>query len=169
RSAVTLLKDWDFRGIGIDWDLPGNDDAAHIILRLEAVLGDPDSAPSNDHFQLPIVTQMGLEYFNKLSELTENLDCVGWIVYGYAELWNVDTERGSGLHNRVTKPSSMRLDTGVEDTVQAYREAVAPAEKLTLGWRACRHPRQRTTRPDELFTNPTLASWENSIWGHNAL
>ncbi|RSL45859.1 hypothetical protein CEP54_014102 [Fusarium duplospermum] len=169
RSAVSLLKNWDFNGIDIDWKLPNNeDDAANMVLLLEAIRGELDSVSSDDHLDLSIVAPVGLEHFHfaKLPDVSRTLDRVDLMACDYAEPWSFEAGYGSNLGLYVEEFNSTQLD--IEDTVHAYLEAGVPAEKLALGLPAHWHSWQRTGELNISFLEPTLVKWENAVQGRSA-
>src|SRR5689334_22233328 len=71
KSAVTLMKDWGFDGIDIDWEYPDNDDeATNFDLLLQAVRDELDSYASQNspghRFLLSIAAPAGSEKYSKL-------------------------------------------------------------------------------------------------------
>ncbi|KAF5000906.1 hypothetical protein FDECE_11110 [Fusarium decemcellulare] len=162
RSAVALLKNWEFDGIDIDWEPAINEnDVANMVLLLEAVRAELNSVPSDNHLDLSVVAPIGLENSDMVPEIARNLDYIDLMISDYAEPWSFDVRHES--HHDPIFDEFSSTQSAVEDAVHSYLEAGMPAEKITLGlpipWRL----RPKTTGLDELSTDPTLVKtvkWE---------
>ncbi|KAF4467996.1 chitinase 1 [Fusarium albosuccineum] len=162
RSAVALLKNWEFDGIDIDWEPAINEnDVANMVLLLEAVRAELNSVPSDNHLDLSVVAPIGLENSDMVPEIARNLDHIDLMISDYAEPWSFDVRHES--HHDPIFDEFSSTQSAVEDAVHSYLEAGMPAEKITLGlpipWRL----RPKTTGLDELSTDPTLVKtvkWE---------
>ncbi|RSL42507.1 Chitinase 1 [Fusarium duplospermum] len=138
KSAVTLMKDWGFDGIDIDWEYPKNEnEATNFSLLLKAVRDELNSyaaefAPGH-HFLLSIAAPAGSEHYGKLNfpALAQVLDYINLMGYDYAGSFNSVTSHASNLYQNSKLPSSTPFNT--DDAVQAYLEGGIPAQKLVIG------------------------------------
>ncbi|KAF5984118.1 42 kDa endochitinase precursor [Fusarium bulbicola] len=179
KSAVTLMKDWGFDGIDVDWEYPAdNDDADNMVLLLQAVRDELDayaaSYASGYHFQLSIAAPAGSTHYNKLhlSELGRVLDYINLMAYDYAGAWSSATGHNANLYPNTDNPQATPFNT--DDAVNAYLNAGVPANKLVLGMPVYARSFLGTSgigRPysDVGSSNPTLGSWEKGVWDYKAL
>ncbi|KAI8647976.1 Chitinase [Fusarium keratoplasticum] len=138
KSAVTLMKDWGFDGVDIDWEYPANeDDATNMVLLLKAVRDELDSYAaefaSGHRFQLSIAAPAGFEHYSKLhlADLAQILDYINLMAYDYAGSWSTHTGHNANLYANDEEPDATPFNT--DDAVRAYLDAGVPAEKLVLG------------------------------------
>ncbi|KAL6352329.1 hypothetical protein LRP88_14376 [Fusarium phalaenopsidis] len=176
KSAVTLMKDWGFDGIDIDWEYPKNEaEADSLTLLLRAVRDELDSyaaefAPGH-HFLLSIAAPAGPAHYEKLDfpALAQVLDYVNLMSYDY--LGSVASHT-SNLYKNPGLPGSTPFNS--HDAVQAYLEGGIPADKIILGMPAYGRSFEATSGLGEPFSGVGLANsgpgnWEGGIWEYKVL
>ncbi|WAO97137.1 Chitinase [Fusarium falciforme] len=179
KSAVTLMKDWGFDGIDIDWEYPSSgQDADNMVLLLRAVRDEMDLyatkfAPGH-HFQLSVAAPAGPEHYSKLrlSELADILDHVNIMAYDYAGSFGNVAGHTANLYANKDLPKSTPFNT--DDAIKAYIEGGVPPEKLVLGMPIYGRSFLETPGLGEPYSgvglaNPGLGSWEAGIWDYSAL
>ncbi|KAJ4176057.1 Chitinase 4 [Fusarium falciforme] len=179
KSAVTLMKDWGFDGIDIDWEYPSSgQDADNMVLLLRAVRDEMDLyatkfAPGH-HFQLSIAAPAGPEHYSKLrlSELADILDHVNIMAYDYAGSFGNVAGHTANLYANKDLPKSTPFNTN--DAIKAYIKGGVPPEKLVLGIPIYGRSFLETPGLGEPYSgvglaNPGLGSWEAGIWDYSAL
>ncbi|PTD02547.1 Endochitinase 42 [Fusarium culmorum] len=179
KSAVTLMKDWAFDGIDIDWEYPATDeDAVNMVLLLQAVRSELDDYASRHapgyHFLLTIAAPAGPSHYNKLRlrDLGGIVDYVNLMAYDYAGAWHPVTGHNANLYANSDLPQCTPFDT--DEAVKAYLDAGVPARKLVLGmpiYGRCflgasgmGEPYSGVGLPDK-----ALGSWEAGVWDYKAL
>ncbi|RMI95092.1 Chitinase 1 [Fusarium kuroshium] len=174
KSAVTLMKDWGFDGVDIDWEHPANeDDATNMVLLLKAVRDELDSYAaefaSGHRFQLSIAAPAGFEHYSKLhlADLAQILDYINLMAYDYAGSWSTHTGHNANLYANDEEPDATPFNT--DDAVRAYLDAGVPAEKLVLGVPIYGRSFQGTAGLGEPFVDVGFGSWEKGVWDYSAL
>ncbi|KAH6876886.1 chitinase [Thelonectria olida] len=173
-SAVTIMKDWGFDGIDVDWEYPADDaEAANMVLLLQAVRDEMDSYAaehaSGHRFQLSIAAPAGAEHYGKLhmTELGKLLDHVNLMAYDYAGSWSNVTGHSANLYPNEENPSSTPFNS--DAAVRAYLDGGVPSEKLVLGMPAYGRSFQGTTGMGQPFSGVGSGSWENGVWDYKGL
>ncbi|KAH7012082.1 family 18 glycosyl hydrolase [Microdochium trichocladiopsis] len=139
ESAVTMVKDYGFDGIDIDWEYPATpSDAANFILLLKAVRAELDSyrerAASDYHFLLTAATPAAPEHYNvlRLKEMGEILDYVNIMTYDYAGGWDLSAVgHQANLYPNPSNPESTPFST--DRAITDYIEAGVPGRKIVMG------------------------------------
>lgn len=174
KSAVTIMKDWGFDGIDIDWEYPADDvEAANMVFLLQAVREELDSYAaqhaSGHHFQLSIAAPAGQEHYAKLHmvELGDVLDHVNLMAYDYAGSWSSATGHNANLYSSQENPDSTPFNT--DDAVRAYLNGSIPSEKLVLGMPIYGRSFEGTSGIGDAFSGIGSGSWENGVWDYKVL
>ncbi|KAF4337338.1 42 kDa endochitinase precursor [Fusarium beomiforme] len=160
KSAVTLMKDWAFDGIDIDWEYPASDDdAANMVLLLQA---------------LTIAAPAGSSHYTKLrlADLGGVVDYINLMAYDYAGSWSSVAGYNANLYANTDIPQSTPFNT--DDAVKAYLEAGVPPHKLILGMPAYGRSFIGASDMGEPYSgvglpNKALGSWEAGVWDYKAL
>ncbi|KAL3603052.1 Chitinase 4 [Fusarium poae] len=104
-KSVTLVKDWGFDGVDIDWEYPATDeDASNMILLLEAVRAELDAYAAEHapgyHFQLTIAAPTGSSHYSKLhlADLGTKVDYINLMAYDYAGSWSPVAGHNANLY-----------------------------------------------------------------------
>ncbi|KAH7109921.1 chitinase [Dactylonectria estremocensis] len=174
KSAVTIMKDWGFDGIDVDWEYPADaTDAANMILLLQAVRDELDAYAaqyaSNHHFQLSIAAPAGSEHYKKLrlAQLGGIVDYVNMMAYDYAGSWSSYSGHNANIFANTEQPNSTPFNT--DSAVQGYLDGGIPAEKVILGMPIYGRSFQGTTGIGQTFTWTGSGSWENGVWDYKDL
>ncbi|EXK25333.1 hypothetical protein FOQG_14656 [Fusarium oxysporum f. sp. raphani 54005] len=179
KSAVTLMKDWAFDGIDIDWEYPTSDDeAANMVLLLQAVRNELDAYASEHspgyHFQLTIAAPAGSSHYSKLrlADLGRIVDYINLMAYDYDGPWSSVAGHSANLYANTYIPQSTPFNT--DDAVKACLAAGVPSRKLILGMPAYGRSFIGAAGIGEPYSavglpNKALGSWEAGVWDYKAL
>lgn len=179
KSAVTLMKDWAFDGIDIDWEYPASDqDGGNMVLLLEAVRNELDSYASKHapgyHFQLTIAAPVGPSHYSKLqlADIDRIVDYVNLMAYDYAGSWSPVSGHSANLYANTDLPQSTPFNT--DDAVNAYLDAGVHAHKLILGMPVYGRSFLGASSIGGPYSgvglpNKALGSWEAGVWDYKAL
>ncbi|KAM0419000.1 hypothetical protein ACHAPT_012051 [Fusarium lateritium] len=174
KSSVTLMKDWGFDGIDVDWEYPKDEtESANFDLLLQAVRDELDSyaqqhAPGH-HFQLSIAAPAGASNYEKLhlDKIGAVVDHVNLMAYDYAGSWDTTSGHNANLYANSAIAKATPFNT--DDAVKAYIKGGVPAEKLVLGMPIYGRSFESTTGIGESFTGIGEGSWEQGVWDYKVL
>lgn len=174
QSAVTIMKDWGFDGIDIDWEYPADDtEATNMILLLKAIRAELDAyaskSASGHHFQLSIAAPAGPDHYSKLhmADLGQVLDYVNLMAYDYAGSWSNASGHDANLYKNPNNPDATPFNT--DDAVNAYVKGGVPANKIVLGMPIYGRAFEQTDDIGKAYSGIGDGSWENGIWDYKVL
>ncbi|KAH6986812.1 chitinase [Ilyonectria destructans] len=147
KSAVTIIKDWGFNSINMDWEYPTDTtDSTNIILLLQAVRDELDTYTAH------------LEHYKKLklAQLGSIVDYINLMAYNYAGSWSSYSGHNANIFANTKQPNTY-LNSGIL------------AEKVILGMPIYGRSFQGTTSISQTFTGIGSGSWENGIWDYKDL
>jgi chitinase len=174
KSAVTIMKDWGFDGIDVDWEYPTDaTQASNMILLLQAVRQELDSYSAQYangyHFQLTIAAPAGAEHYEKLklAELGKVLDYINLMAYDYAGSWSTFSGHDANLYASSSNPNSTPFNT--DAAIKAYIAGGVPASKIVLGMPIYGRSFQATSGIGQPFSGIGSGSWESGVWDYKSL
>ncbi|KJZ69895.1 Chitinase 1 [Hirsutella minnesotensis 3608] len=174
KSAVTIMKDWAFDGIDVDWEYPADStQAGNMILLLQAIRDELDAyaakSAAGHHFELSIAAPAGPDNYKKLRmrDLGRILDHVNLMAYDFAGSWSNSSGHNANLYSNPANPDSTPFNT--DDAVRAYIKGGVPAEKIVLGMPIYGRSFQATDGIGKPFKGIGSGSWENGVWDYKAL
>ena len=174
KSAVTIMKDWGFDGIDIDWEYPADGtEAANFVLLLQAVRDELDAYAAQyangHHFQLSIAAPTGPDHYKKLhlADMGKFLDYVNLMAYDFAGGWGNCSGHNANLYRNSQNPNATPFDA--DSAVKFYMKEGIPAEKLVLGMPIYGRSFQGTMGIGQPYSGVGSGSRESGIWDYKVL
>ncbi|KAL7783593.1 chitinase [Trichoderma ceciliae] len=172
-TAVTLMKDWGFDGIDIDWEYPADaSQAENMVLLLQAVRDELDcyaeSYASGHHFLLSIAAPAGPAHFNllKINEIGNIVDYVNLMAYDFAGSWSQFSGHAANLFNDVDNPNATPYST--DAAIKVYSGNMT-SSKVVLGMPIYGRSFEQTSGIGESFSGIGSGSWEDGSWDYKVL
>ncbi|KAI0129736.1 42 kDa endochitinase [Xylariales sp. AK1849] len=173
-TAVTLMKDWGFDGIDIDWEYPANaTEAANFVSLLQAVRSALDTyaatyAPGY-HFLLTIASPAGPTNYNQmqLGTMAGIIDYFNLMGYDYAGSWDTTSGHQANLYPNPSNPTSTPFST--DAAITAYVAAGVPAGQIILGMPIYGRAFESTNGIGQTYSGVGSGSWEDGIWDYKVL
>ncbi|EKJ78493.1 hypothetical protein FPSE_01302 [Fusarium pseudograminearum CS3096] len=172
KSAVTLMKDWGFDGIDLDWEYPNDEnEATNFDLLLQAVRDELDSYASQNapghRFLLSIAAPAGPEKYKKLhlNKISNIVDQINIMAYDYSGSWDSASGHNANLFPYKASANPYNSDKAIND----YIDAGVPAEKIVLGMPIYGRSFEGNLGIGKSFSDVGQGSWERGVWDYKAL
>ncbi|KAH8898068.1 endochitinase precursor [Thozetella sp. PMI_491] len=174
KTAVTLLKDWGFDGIDIDWEFPQTTtDASNFVLLLQAIRTALDNyaaqwAPGY-HFLLSIAAsaQPGLYKKLDLKSVAAPVDFVNLMAYDFTGSWTDTAGHQANLYPNPSNTGATPSDA--DSAVKAYINAGVPASKIVLGMPLYGRSFQSTSGLGKSFSGVGPGDFSEGSWDYKRL
>ncbi|KAK2729014.1 endochitinase [Colletotrichum kahawae] len=173
-SSITLMKDWGFDGIDVDWEYPATaGDAANFVLLLQEIRSQLDAYAAQYtpgyHYLLTVASPAGPDHYNvmQLKAMSDIIDAFNLMAYDYAGSWDANSGHQANLYPNPANPTATPFST--DKAVSDYLAAGVPASKIVLGMPIYGRSFEQTNGIGQPFTGIGSGSWENGVWDYKAL
>ncbi|KAF4436949.1 endochitinase [Fusarium acutatum] len=184
-TSVSLMWNWGFDGIDIDWEYPDDEIyAANLVLLLKAIRNELDryarNYASGHHFLLSIAAPAAPEHYLKLQ-----LNHMGGIVdqinlIDYSGHWDHISGHNANLFPYKPPVTKLNLDytlnesfetaINTDSTIRDYLRSGVPAEKIVLGIPVFGRSFEDNSGLGKTFSSVGKGSWgEPGVWDYKAL
>ncbi|KAK7995144.1 hypothetical protein PG990_013917 [Apiospora arundinis] len=175
KSAVSLMKDWGFDGVDIDWEYPANEqEASDMVALFAAIRKELDSYSQRNnldgyHFLLTAAVPAGPKNYNimKLSEMAKYLDTFNLMAYDYAGSFSDATGHQANLFPDSSNEKATPFST--DRAITDYIAAGVPANKIVMGMPLYGRAFEQTAGAGQSFSGIGEGSWEQGIWDYKVL
>lgn len=174
QTAVTLVKDWGFDGIDIDWEYPADaTDAQNFVSLLQAVRSELDSYAaqyaSGYHFLLTVASPAGSSNYNNmnLKDMAGIVDTFNLMAYDYAGSWSNYSGHDSNLYDNPKNENSTPFNT--DQAIRDYIAAGVPASQIVLGMPIYGRSFEATTGLGDTYNGIGVGTWEAGVWDYKDL
>jgi chitinase len=174
ETAVTLMKDWGFDGIDVDWEYPANTtEAGNFLLLLQAVRSALDNYSRRYawgyRFLLTIAASAGPVNYERLAlnDLGSVLDYVNLMGYDFSGPWDNSSGHHANLYSNPSNPAATKFST--DRAITDYIAGGIPAKKILLGMPIYGRAFQNTSGPGQAYYGIGEGTWEAGIHDYNTL
>ncbi|KAF5252768.1 hypothetical protein FANTH_2293 [Fusarium anthophilum] len=185
-TSVSLMWNWGFDGIDIDWEYPDDEiDAANLVLLLEAVQKElgicARNYASGHHFLLSVTAPAAPEHYLKL-QLNHTggiVDQINLMAYDYSGSWDHISGHNANLFPYKRPVKKLNLDYTLNESfetaintdyaIKDYLRSGLPGEKIVLGIPVFGRSFENNTGLGKTFSGVGKGSWELGIWDYKAL
>ncbi|RKU40104.1 Endochitinase 1 [Coniochaeta pulveracea] len=137
-SAVTLVKDWGFDGIDIDWEYPTDTtEAANFVLLLQACRQALDQyaaqyAPGY-HFIISVASAAGPANYKYMdfTGMDRYVDMWNLMAYDYAGSWDTTSGHQANIYPNPSNPTATKFNT--DQAVRDYISKGLSSKKIMMG------------------------------------
>ncbi|KAK4241596.1 glycoside hydrolase [Achaetomium macrosporum] len=169
NSSVTLLKDWGFDGLDIDWEYPSDAKQAQDFVALlrtcrEALDAYAAAHAPGYHFILTIAAPAGPQNYNTLAmeSMDPLLDAWHVMAYDYAGSWDTTSGHQANLYPEPRNPQATKFST--DRAVRDYLARGVPPHKIVLGLPLYGRAFEGTKGLGQPYTGVGAGSLQAGIW-----
>lgn len=171
-SAISLVQNFGFDGLDINWEYPQDDSQAGNLTSLlrgvkEGLEQYGGSLDTKYHFELTFASPAGPTNYNnlQLSEMDQYLDFWNLMAYDYTGPWSEVTGHQANIFPAGNDSTPFNTRTAVEYFVS---EGIA-ADKIVLGMPVYGRSFTQTMGLGQIFGGTGQGTWEKGIYDFKSL
>ncbi|KAF5715256.1 endochitinase [Fusarium mundagurra] len=186
-TSVSLMWNWGFDGIDIDWEYPDDEiDAGNLVSLLKAIRIELDTyarnSASGHHFLLSIAAPAAPEHYLKLQlkHMGGIVDQLNLMAYDYSGKWDHISGHNANLFPYKRPVTKLNLDYTLNESfetainthyaIRHYLRSGVRAEKLVLGIPVFGRSFEGNSGLGKTFRSVGTGSWgEPGVWDYKAL
>ncbi|KAF5642587.1 endochitinase [Fusarium sp. NRRL 52700] len=186
-TSVSLMWNWGFDGIDIDWEFLDNEiDATNFIFLLAAIREELDRYAKNyasgHHFLLSIAVPAAPGNYLKLqlNHMGGSVDQINLMAYDYSGNWDHISGHNANLLPYKRPVTKLNLDYTLNESfetaintdyaIREYLRSGVPAEKIVLGIPVFGRSFEDNLGLGKTFSSVGKGSWgERGVWDYKAL
>lgn len=168
-SAITLVKDWGFDGVDIDWEYPTSPtEAANFVLLLQTLRQAFDQyaaqyAPGY-HFLITIASPAGPQNYKNMdfAGMDPWVDAWNLMAYDYAGSWDSTTGHQANIYASTHNPIATKFST--EQAVRDYIVKGISTDKIIMGLPLYGRSFEATSGLGEPYNGIGAGSIQSGVW-----
>ncbi|KAG6844561.1 hypothetical protein H0H87_005903 [Tephrocybe sp. NHM501043] len=167
RSAVSILEDYGFDGLDVDYEYPSNDEQAkgYVVLLHDlrvALDKHAHEKGTNYKFLLTIAAPCGPEHYKKLhiAEMDKSLDFWNMMAYDFSGSWDKIAQHQANVFGG---PMS------AAESIHHYIAHGVSRSKIVMGIPLYGRSFMNTQGPGTPFSGIGSGSWEAGVYDYRAL
>ncbi|KAG5782563.1 hypothetical protein H9Q73_003754 [Fusarium xylarioides] len=186
-TSVSLMWNWGFDGIDVDWEYPDDEiDAANLVSLLEAIRIELDryarNYASGHHFLLSIAAPAAPEHYLKLqlNNMSGKVDQINLMAYDYSGKWDYISGHNANLFPYKRPVTKLNLDYTLNESfetainthyaIRHYLRSGVRAEKIVLGIPVFGRSFEDNLGLGKTFRSVGEGSWgDPGVWDYKAL
>jgi chitinase len=168
-TAVTLVKDWGFDGIDIDWEYPASPtEATNFVLLLQACRQALDQyaaqyAPGY-HFVISVASPAGPQNYKYMdfAGMDQYVDMWNLMAYDYAGSWDSTSGHQANIYPNPSNPVATKFNT--EQAVSDYLTKGIASSKVIMGLPLYGRSFEATTGLGQPYSGVGSGSVQAGVW-----
>ncbi|RFU28382.1 hypothetical protein B7463_g7947, partial [Scytalidium lignicola] len=174
ESAVSLIKNYGFDGIDIDWEYPKSSSEAQDFVNLlrtcrEAMDAYSSTLSSRPHFELTVACPAGPSNYQimDLRGMDAYIDFWNLMAYDFAGSWDQVTGHQANIKASQSNPKATAFSA--ETAVKYYIQQGVHPSKIVLGMPLYGRAFENTEGLGKPYSGVGQGSWEGGVYDYKAL